>query len=72
MKNNNPQAHLRRCLLASAIAAGLGIPAAQAFEVDTGNPDWSIRFDNTLKYNYGVRTESVASRVLSALSVRTP
>ncbi|MCY1263191.1 hypothetical protein D9M68_177630 [compost metagenome] len=57
---------LRRTLLATAIlAAALGAPSAQAFEVDTGNPDWSVRFDNTIKYNYGVRTESADKRMLN-------
>jgi hypothetical protein len=63
---NNHNLNLRRCLLASAIAAGLGVPAVvQAFEVNTGNPDWSVRFDNTVKYNYGVRTESADKRMLA-------
>ncbi|BAN48141.1 DUF1302 domain-containing protein [Metapseudomonas resinovorans] len=64
--NNNHNLNLRRCLLASAIAAGLGAPTmVQAFEVDTGNPDWQVRFDNTVKYNYGVRTESADKRMLA-------
>ncbi|MHA3817673.1 DUF1302 family protein, partial [Pseudomonas sp. GCM10022186] len=63
--NKNHTLDLRRCLLASAIAAGMGVPVGvQAFEVDTGNPDWSVRFDNTVKYNYGVRTESADKRML--------
>jgi hypothetical protein len=67
MKNkNNHHLNLRRCLLASAIAAGMGVPAVvQAFEFDTGSPDWSIRFDNTVKYNYGVRTESADKTMLA-------
>lgn len=62
MKNTLPH-HLRRGLLASAILA-VSLPDAQAFELDTGSPDWSIRFDNTVKYNYGVRTESANKRLL--------
>ena len=53
----------QRCLLACAIGL-LTLPAAQAFEVDTGNEDWAVRFDNTVKYNYGVRTESADKRLL--------
>lgn len=65
MSDHNKNAlTLRRCLLASAIAAGICAPAVQAFEFDTGNPDWSVRFDNTVKYNYGVRTESADKRML--------
>lgn len=55
--------HLRRSLLATAIMLACA-PAAQAFEVDTGSQDWSIRFDNTVKYNYGVRTESADKTML--------
>ncbi|MEX6504563.1 DUF1302 domain-containing protein [Pseudomonas zhanjiangensis] len=54
---------LRRSLLASAILAA-SIPVAHAFEVDTGSEDWNVRFDNTLKYNYGVRAESADKRLL--------
>jgi hypothetical protein len=32
--------------LALAILAA-SMPVAHAVEVDTGNPDWSVRFDNT-------------------------
>jgi hypothetical protein len=31
---------------------------AYAFEIDTGNPDVTLRWDNTLRYNLGVRAES--------------
>lgn len=54
---------LRRSLLASAILAA-SMPAAHAFEVNTGSEDWAVRFDNTVKYNYGVRTESADKRML--------
>ncbi|WP_282410153.1 DUF1302 domain-containing protein [Pseudomonas sp. PS02303] len=54
----------RYTLLASAILAA-GVPVAQAIELDTGNPDWTVRFDNTVKYNYGVRTESADKRMLA-------
>jgi hypothetical protein len=30
---------------------------AQAFEFDTGNPDLAVRWDNTIRYNLGVRVE---------------
>ncbi len=29
--------------------------SSQAFEIDTGNPDAVLRWDNTARYNYGVR-----------------
>jgi hypothetical protein len=63
MKNNNKicHQHLRQGLLASAVMAGLGISQVQAFEFDTGNPDLSVRFDNTVKLNYAQRVESADS-----------
>ncbi|VVO38988.1 DUF1302 domain-containing protein [Pseudomonas fluorescens] len=68
MHNNKNHSHTpsRHSLMALAILAA-SMPAAHAFELDTGNPDWEVRFDNTLKYNYGVRTENAHKRTL-----RTP
>ncbi|MNF52344.1 hypothetical protein D3C84_336880 [compost metagenome] len=54
---------VRRSLLATAILIA-SLPSAHAFELDTGSEDWAIRFDNTVKYNYGVRTESADKRLL--------
>ncbi|CAI8900371.1 MULTISPECIES: DUF1302 domain-containing protein [Pseudomonas] len=53
----------RYTLLASAILAVI-MPAAHGAEIETGNPDWNVRLDNTIKYNYGVRTESADKRML--------
>jgi hypothetical protein len=39
-------------LLAAAICA---LGTARAGDIDTGNPDLAIRWDNTVKYNYGYR-----------------
>ena len=65
MHNNKNQGFTvsRYTLLASAILAA-SMPTAQAVELDTGNPDWTARIDNTIKYNYGVRTESADKRML--------
>lgn len=63
MHNNKNHSPLRRSLLASTILAA-SLPTAHAFELDTGNPDWSVRFDNTVKYNYGLRTENADKRML--------
>lgn len=41
-------------LSTGAVSAGM----AQAAEIDTGNPDLSARWDNTVRYNLGVRAES--------------
>ncbi|WP_349918271.1 DUF1302 domain-containing protein [Aeromonas veronii] len=55
---------LRVSLLATAIAAVL-MPSVQAVEIDTGSEEWSVRFDNTGKFNYGMRTESADARMLA-------
>jgi hypothetical protein len=47
----------RRRVAALAVASALA-GGAHAFEIGTGNPDWSVRWDNTVRYNLGVRTES--------------
>ena len=35
----------------------LGATAAHAFEIQTGNPDWTVRWDNTFKYSLMTRLE---------------
>ena len=65
MKNNKIQSfQFRRGLLASAVMVGMGATSVQAIEVDTGNDDFAVRFDNTIKYNYGVRTENADKTML--------
>ena len=56
--------------LPTAIAAALLLGGtAQAFEIDTGNPDLSLRWDNTVRYNLASRIESRDSKIgNSALS----
>jgi hypothetical protein len=44
-------------LAAAALATLLGAHTAQAFEVDTGVPDLSVRWDNTLRLNYALRAQ---------------
>lgn len=66
MQNNKIQPfNFRRGLLASAVVAGMGVTSVQAIEIDTGNPDFDVRFDNTIKYNYGVRTENANKTILA-------
>ena len=65
-KNKSQTVNLRRGLLASAVMAGMGLSTAQALEVDTGNPDWAVRFDNTIKLNYAQRVESPNSKLANA------
>ncbi|WP_374438242.1 DUF1302 domain-containing protein [Pseudomonas panipatensis] len=50
--------------LALALAALVsGMPLAQAFEFDTGNPDLRVRWDNTLKYSAAWRTDGQSSKL---------
>ena len=48
-----------------AVAAALALLAcsAQAFEIDTGNPDLTIRWDNSVRLNYAQRVESRDSKI---------
>ena len=55
--------------VAAALAATFAAGGALAFEIDTGNPDLTIRWDNTVRFNYGVRVESRDDKIgNSALS----
>lgn len=68
MNKNNKICHasIHRGLLASAIVTGLGIAPVQAFEIDTGNQDVSVRFDNTVKLNYAQRVQSADSKLTNS------
>lgn len=44
--------------LSAIAAAALLAGGAQAFEVDTGNPDWSVRWDNSVRLSAKLRTEA--------------
>jgi hypothetical protein len=56
---------LLRSLLATAISLAV-IPAAHAFEFNTGSEDWAVRFDNTFKASYGQRVEGQNSKIANA------
>lgn len=48
----------RSALLVVALAPAFALPgAAKAFDINVGNPDVKMRFDNTLRYNIGARTK---------------
>lgn len=53
-----------RALAAALCAAGV----ANAAEIETGNPDLSVRFDNTIKFNYGHRVKSQDARLLKSVN----
>jgi len=46
-----------------ALSGALGGVTAQAFELDTGNQDLKVRWDNTLKYSNAVRTKSPSAQL---------
>lgn len=54
MRQPSPIACRLRPIAAAAFAATLA-GGAQAFEIDTGNPDFKLRWDNTLKYSASAR-----------------
>jgi hypothetical protein len=58
----------RRCLgpLASATALLFGGTAASAAEIGTGNPDLTLRWDNTVRYNIAVRAEGKDPKIANA------
>lgn len=49
---------LRRAIVATFAATAFASVQAYATEIDTGNPDVSIRFDNTVRYTLQQRVES--------------
>jgi hypothetical protein len=54
----------------TAVATGVLLACfgnARAFEIDTGNPDFAVRWDNTVRYNYAVRAESRDPRIGNAI-----
>ncbi|MDM0082892.1 DUF1302 domain-containing protein [Variovorax sp. J31P179] len=48
----------------AALAPFAIVPASHAMEIDTGNPDVVLRWDNTLRYNLGQRTQSQDKAIL--------
>lgn len=49
--------------LSAAIIAMVAAGNAGAFEFDTGNPDWQVRWDNTVRYNLAQRVESRDNKI---------
>ena len=55
---------LRRVALTIlAAACCLHAGDARAFNFETGSPDWQVRWDNTLQYNAGLRTQQRNSSI---------
>jgi hypothetical protein len=49
--------------LAVALGAMGALNIGHATEINTGNPDFKARWDNTLQYNLGVRAQNIDSRI---------
>lgn len=54
----------RRALIVALASIGAIAGNATAFEIDTGNPDVEMRWDNTIRYNVGVRAHSQDAAIL--------
>ncbi len=55
--------------VAAAVAAFAGLCAsAAAFPIDVGNEDVQIRFDNTVRYNLGLRTDGQADAIIRSIN----
>lgn len=65
MKNRYAHLSLPFKMMATAVATLLFVTDGQAVEIETGNPDVNIRFDNTLKYSGGLRTGSPLARYVN-------
>jgi hypothetical protein len=52
-----------RTPVAAAAICALLAGSAHAFEIDSGNPDVSIRWDNTIRANLAMRTQSRDSKI---------
>lgn len=54
---------------ALALAAMLASTPALAFEIDTGNPDFTLRWDNTVKYSAGYRLHDADAALASDVNL---
>src|SRR6266446_3438158 len=63
---------LRRSLVPAAIAAMFATPTADAAEIDTGQPDLSLRWDNTLKYSTAARVRGQSPILTTASAGPNP
>lgn len=54
-------------ILCMAATLALLPGGAQAFEIETGNPDLSVRWDNTVRLNFAQRVESRDSKIGNAV-----
>lgn len=55
----------RRALMAGGILCGMAAGTAAAAEIDTGIPDFKLRFDNTVKYTAMGRVDGQSARLMN-------
>ncbi len=65
MKRFSKNPSCRPQALALAIATALWLPQAGAFQIDTGNPDFRLRWDNTLKYSAAFRVKEQSDTLIA-------
>lgn len=65
MKSTDKRRIHRPLALAAAVAATLWLPEAGAFQIDTGNPEFSLRWDNTFKYSAGFRLKARSNTLIN-------
>jgi hypothetical protein len=61
------ETHMNKKLLVAALALCWGSQAS-AVEIETGVKNFSLRWDNTLRYNYGVRMEKQDPRLINSVA----
>lgn len=60
-----------RCHALGAAAAALCLGlcgSASAFEIDVGDEDFQVRFDNTVRYNLGYRTDAQNAAIIRSIN----
>lgn len=65
--NGTARARFAPSVLSAAMAIGW-VAGASAVEIDVGNPDLKVRWDNTVRYNLGFRVEKQDGRLLASPS----
>ena len=65
MKHKTKQSRLVMAQGALTLMLVSGAPNVMALSFDLPNPDYRLRWDNTVRYNLGVRTDSQDSRIMN-------
>jgi Protein of unknown function (DUF1302) len=65
-KRRGPARRRTPALLAGALTALGAANGAHAFEINTGNPDIGLRWDNTVRYNLSTRVENKDPKIANA------